>query len=131
MKPYCIPLLVPFPAFHHGLLRPRQKQAAPKAKPISTNAQCAIRYQSKLQEGMDAMINKGTIPLPVCHLYSLLAIFIALVFELYACSHQFCYTVMKILGHSHLQESLPYSYVRVLGVVEGVRVVFGPLHFIL
>ena len=35
---------------------------------------------------------------------------------------------MKILCHSNLQESLAYSYVRVLGV-DGVRGVFGPLQF--
>jgi len=106
MQPYCIPLLVPFPVFNHGLTVLRQKQAASKAKPINTNAQCAIRYQKNLQEGMDAMIEKGTIPLPACHLHSLRGIYAALIFELFTCSHQFCYTAMKILGHSHLTESL-------------------------
>jgi hypothetical protein len=128
MLPYCIPLLVPYAVFHHGLTVLRQKQAASKAKPISTNAQCAIRYQKNLQEGLDAMIQKGTIPLPACHIHSLRGIYAALVFELYACSHQFCYMAMRILGHSHLTESLPYSCVRILGV-DGVRGVFGPLNF--
>jgi hypothetical protein len=129
VQPYCIPLLVPFTVFSHGLTVLQKKQSASRARAITTNAQCAARYQKTLQEGLDAMTEKNTVPLPPCHLHSLRAIYAALVYELFASSHQFCYTAMRILGHSHLQESLPYSYVRVLGV-DGVRGVFGPLQFL-
>jgi len=128
VRAYQIPLLVPFGAFQYGLSVLRKKQATSKSKPISTNTQVSVRYSKTLQAGLDAMTEKATIPLPACHLHSLRAIYAALVYEMYACSHQFCYTAMKVLGHAHLSESLAYSYVRVLGV-DGYRGALGPLQF--
>jgi hypothetical protein len=124
-KPFAIPLLCKFEVFEDALAALRAKQVAGKT-PVDSNAKCCLRYQKNLQRGLDAMIEKGALPLPPCHLHALRGIYAAMCFATYQCSHTLCYTCCRILGHSSLKESLAYSAYTVEGC-EAIRGTFGPL----
>jgi len=119
-KPYTIPLLVEYTTFLTGWTALREKQSElsevgsySKVKPTAlTNKQVNTRYGKSLRR---ALLKSK----PVIHGLSagitehdLRSMYAAYVYHCYRCKDSFARTIMQVLGHTALQDSLAYCNVK-------------------
>ena len=131
---YTIPLLVEYSTFAKGWTALRAKQAE-----LSTcgsysmvnvtalsNAQVSKRYNKTLRRAL--LKSKPVIPgLPTgINEHALRSIYAAYVYQCFQCHASFARTIMGVLGHSTLQDSLAYSSVKLNGA-EPLSGAFGTL----
>ena len=138
-----IPLLVPYDLFAAALaaLRAKQMEEQPQDRRRAKTHVAQLSNESiKRRYGHStntALAARTVLPLPTyhcykkggeraCHDHDLRALFAAFVYLIYDCSESYCRTVMRVLLHTTLQESLSYSHIRLEGG-ELLRGTLGPL----
>ena len=139
--PYTIPLLVPYRTFQHAWMALRHKQSEPSSySNIAAGSLSNKQINHRFSKTLDRALNPGHwyqskknkpkpslitgLPLGL-HAHDLRCIYVALVFHCYRCPASFLRTIMKVLGHETMKDSMPYATVRIEG--EGWRGAFGSL----
>ena len=131
---YTIPLLVEYSTFVKGWTALRAKQAELSTSgsysaitvAALSNAQVSKRYNKTLRRAL--LKSKPVVPgLPTgINEHVLRSMYAAYVYQCFQCHASFARTIMGVLGHETLQDSLAYSNVKLTGA-EALSGAFGTL----